>query len=84
MLNYDKYMFLNKSHPSRLIISIYVACLQIEKNFRLDFFCKVQTKLDQEEIEKNDMMIELLLENILPKHVANHFTRRSDQATVHT
>ena len=55
---------------------------QLEKNLRLDFLCKHEMEADLEEVKRNDLVNELLLVNILPKHVAEHFIRQSTTKTV--
>ena len=46
---------------------------QIEKNFRLDYLYKWRMREDKLEYEKNEMLNNMLLANILPVHVAKHF-----------
>ena len=40
----------------------------------MDFLCRMKIKEEKEEIHLNEVYNELLLANILPKHVAEHFT----------
>ncbi|XP_013387050.1 adenylate cyclase type 2 [Lingula anatina] len=56
-----------------LLFTLIVHDRQIEKSMRLDFLWKKKIRDDKEEVAKNDLLNSLLLENILPKHVAEHF-----------
>lgn len=47
--------------------------LQIEYTSRLDFLWKTKFQSEQEEVETMGSVNKILLENILPAHVAAHF-----------
>lgn len=46
---------------------------QIEFTSRTDFLWKAKLKVEQEEVETMRGINKILLENILPAHVAQHF-----------
>ena len=48
----------------------------------MDFLCRMKIKEEKEEIHRNEIYNELLLANILPKHVAEHFTMRQRNKNV--
>ncbi|CAK9297753.1 unnamed protein product [Gordionus sp. m RMFG-2023] len=65
---------------SHSIISILFLCVtlclfdrRVEYDNRLDFFWKSKFKTDREELETMGSLNKVLLENILPAHVAAHF-----------
>ena len=48
----------------------------------MDFICKVKIEQDKKEVERNELLNELLLANILPRHVADHFMMTPRTRTV--
>ncbi|CAG5097767.1 Similar to Adcy2: Adenylate cyclase type 2 (Mus musculus) [Cotesia congregata] len=62
-----------------LIASIlHVLDRQLEFTTRTDFQCKYKLKVEQDEVETMRGINKILLENILPAHVAHHFLSISD------
>ena len=53
----------------------HVIPLQIEHTSRLDFIWKEKFKMERDEIETMGSLNKILLENILPAHVADHFLK---------
>ena len=48
---------------------------QIEHTSRLDFIWKEKFKVERDEVETMGSLNKILLENILPAHVADHFLK---------
>ncbi|CAH1779521.1 unnamed protein product [Owenia fusiformis] len=84
--NYDNYRLYETGEEGlialRVKASIYLAVLfitlhvldrQTEYTSRLDFLWKSRFKVEQEEVETMGSLNKVLLENILPAHVAQHF-----------
>lgn len=63
------------------VVLFHVLDRQIEFTTRTDFLWKAKLKVEQEEVETMRGINKILLENILPAHVAEHFlaTRSSSQ-----
>ncbi|EEB14364.1 adenylate cyclase, putative [Pediculus humanus corporis] len=59
------------------IILIHILDRQIEFTSRTDFLWKAKLKVEQEEVETMRGINKILLENILPEHVAEHFLTSS-------
>jgi adenylate cyclase 2 len=55
------------------LILLHVLDRQIEFTSRTDFLWKAKLKVEQEEVETMRGINKILLENILPAHVAEHF-----------
>ncbi|ELU05289.1 hypothetical protein CAPTEDRAFT_36016, partial [Capitella teleta] len=68
--------FLSSKARGSVITAVVCITLLIERNLRIDFLCKNKMKEDKEEVQRNELLNELLLTNILPRHVANHFMMR--------
>ena len=49
--------------------------IQIEHTSRLDFIWKEKFKVERDEVETMGSLNKILLENILPAHVADHFLK---------
>jgi len=56
-----------------MITLLHVLDRQIEFTSRTDFLWKAKLKVEQEEVETMRGINKILLENILPAHVAEHF-----------
>ncbi|KAG8238313.1 hypothetical protein J437_LFUL017848, partial [Ladona fulva] len=56
-----------------LAVLLHVLDRQIEFTSRTDFLWKAKLKVEQEEVEVMRGINKILLENILPAHVADHF-----------
>lgn len=56
-----------------VLILFHVLDRQIEFTSRTDFLWKAKLKVEQEEVETMRGINKILLENILPAHVAQHF-----------
>ena len=66
------------------IILIHILDRQIEFTSRTDFLWKAKLKVEQEEVETMRGINKILLENILPEHVAEHFLTSSRLTQVFT
>jgi len=55
------------------LVLFHVLDRQIEFTSRTDFLWKAKLKVEQEEVETMRGINKILLENILPAHVAEHF-----------
>lgn len=62
---------------STSIILFHILDRQIEFTARVDFLWKAKLKVEQEEVETMRGINKILLENILPAHVAEHFLSSS-------
>ncbi|XP_014665401.1 PREDICTED: adenylate cyclase type 2-like [Priapulus caudatus] len=65
-----------------MFITLHVIDRKIEYTSRLDFLWKTKFQTEQEEVEMMGSVNKILLENILPAHVAAHFlspNRRTDE-----
>ncbi|XP_046660486.1 adenylate cyclase type 2 isoform X2 [Homalodisca vitripennis] len=64
-----------------LVVLYHILDRQIEFTSRTDFLWKAKLKVEQEEVETMRGINKILLENILPAHVAEHFlaTRASQE-----
>jgi adenylate cyclase 2 len=56
-----------------MVTLLHVLDRQIEFTSRTDFLWKAKLKVEQEEVETMRGINKILLENILPAHVAEHF-----------
>lgn len=66
-----------------LVIALHILDRQLEFTSRTDFLWKAKLKVEQEEVETMRGINKILLENILPAHVAEHFlATRSQQVRV--
>ncbi|XP_021918215.1 adenylate cyclase type 2 isoform X3 [Zootermopsis nevadensis] len=66
------------------LILLHVLDRQIEFTSRTDFLWKAKLKVEQEEVETMRGINKILLENILPAHVAEHFLdKRNTQELYH-
>ncbi|PSN57754.1 hypothetical protein C0J52_00336 [Blattella germanica] len=68
-----------------IMILLHVLDRQIEFTSRTDFLWKAKLKVEQEEVETMRGINKILLENILPAHVAEHFldTRNTQGGDLH-
>ncbi|XP_069701394.1 adenylate cyclase type 2 [Periplaneta americana] len=67
-----------------LLVLLHVLDRQIEFTSRTDFLWKAKLKVEQEEVETMRGINKILLENILPAHVAEHFLdKRNTQELYH-
>ncbi|XP_013380296.1 adenylate cyclase type 2-like [Lingula anatina] len=64
-----------------LCITLHISDRQMEHTSRLDFLWKTKFKVEHEEVETMGSLTKVLLENILPAHVATHFLN-SDKRTL--
>lgn len=58
-----------------LVFTLHLLDRQIEHTSRLDFIWKQKFKVEKEEVETMGSLNKILLENILPAHVADHFLK---------
>lgn len=58
---------------SIVLLILHVLDRQVEYSSRVDFLWKSKLKVEQEEVETMGGINKILLENILPAHVADHF-----------
>ena len=59
-----------------MIVNRRSQCIfQVETNLRMDFLCKSKIDEDKDIVKRNELVNELLLANILPRHAAEHFIR---------
>lgn len=56
-----------------IIVLLHILDRQIEFTARTDFLWQSKLKVEQEEVETMRGINKILLENILPAHVAEHF-----------
>lgn len=56
-----------------IMVMLHVLNRQIEFTARTDFLWQTKLKVEQEEVETMRGINKILLENILPAHVAQHF-----------
>ncbi|XP_054285500.1 adenylate cyclase type 2-like isoform X1 [Macrosteles quadrilineatus] len=67
-----------------LMVLLHILDRQIEFTSRTDFLWKAKLKVEQEEVETMRGINKILLENILPAHVAEHFlATRATQELYH-
>lgn len=67
-----------------MVTLLHVLDRQIEFTSRIDFLWKAKLKVEQEEVETMRGINKILLENILPAHVAEHFLdKRNSQELYH-
>lgn len=59
-----------------IIILLHILDRQIEFTARTDFLWQTKLKVEQEEVETMRGINKILLENILPAHVAEHFLQQ--------
>ncbi|KAK2180726.1 hypothetical protein NP493_430g04016 [Ridgeia piscesae] len=60
-------------YTTGLFVTLFVLDRQIERQLRLDFLYETKIRKEMGEVKRNGLVNELLLANILPKHVAEHF-----------
>lgn len=66
------------------VVLFHVLDRQMEFTSRTDFLWKAKLKVEQEEVETMRGINKILLENILPAHVADHFlSSRVSQVTIY-
>lgn len=66
-----------------IMVLLHVLDRQIEFTARTDFLWQTKLKVEQEEVETMRGINKILLENILPAHVAEHFLQeRKTQACI--
>ncbi|CAH1779963.1 unnamed protein product [Owenia fusiformis] len=56
-----------------MFVTLIVLDRQTERNSRLDFLWQTKIEQEKDELERSEMLNTMLLENILPRHVAEHF-----------
>lgn len=76
--NHDGFEELPHQLKTALLLAVTLTLLhvldrQIEFTSRTDFLWKAKLKVEQEEVETMRGINKILLENILPAHVAEHF-----------
>ncbi|XP_068892628.1 adenylate cyclase type 2-like isoform X3 [Tenebrio molitor] len=79
----DKFLAIPLEAKSALVLTVVVIFFhildrQIEFTSRTDFLWKAKLKVEQEEVETMRGINKILLENILPAHVAEHFLASRD------
>ncbi|KAJ3643234.1 hypothetical protein Zmor_025958 [Zophobas morio] len=81
--HYDKFSAIPLEVKSALVLTVVVIFFhildrQIEFTSRTDYLWKAKLKVEQEEVETMRGINKILLENILPAHVAEHFLASRD------
>lgn len=61
-----------------IVVLFHIMDRQIEFTSRTDYLWKAKLKVEQEEVETMRGINKILLENILPAHVAEHFLASRD------
>ncbi|GAB6033409.1 hypothetical protein CHUAL_013169 [Chamberlinius hualienensis] len=72
----------NGLYLALILLTLHVLDRQMEYSSRVDFLWKSKLKVEQEEVETMGGINKILLENILPAHVADHFlsgNRKGDE-----